>query len=237
MITTAMITSDPKAPQGVLGTLMWLSSPALPVGGFSFSQGLEQAVERGEVSSKETLCAWIRSCVEDGLMRWDLPLMRRLYEAACRDDDAEFSRLDALLLSGRGTKELCDEDRAMGSAMARLMKALDLWPDWAEGLRPGYASCFALCGARTLPQGGESCRMLLGAYLMSWAQNQASVAVKAVPLGQNSGQQALTSLIPFLEQAANQAMDADDSALGACLPALAILSSLHEIQYSRLFRS
>ncbi|MGN0908334.1 MAG: urease accessory protein UreF [Succinivibrio sp.] len=228
----------PELPaQGVLGTLMWLSSPALPVGGFSFSQGLEQAVERGVVSDRDSLCSWIRGCVEEGLLRWDLPLMKRLYGAACRGDAAMFASLDALLLSGRGTKELCDEDRAMGAALMRLMKALSLWPDWAAGMRPGYASCFAMCGAQSLPCSGQSCRMLLCAFLMSWAQNQAGVAVKAVPLGQNCGQQALASLIPFLEEAAARAMEIGDGEIGAALPALSILSSLHEVQYSRLFRS
>lgn len=205
-------------------------------GGFSFSQGLEQAVERGVVSGRESLCSWIRGCVEDGLLRWDLPLMRLMYEAACRGDASEFARLDVMLLSGRGTRELCYEDRAMGAALMRLMKALGLWPSWAEGMRPGYASCFALCGAQSLPQGRDSCRMMLCAYLMSWVQNQASVAMKAVPLGQNRGQQALTSLIPFLEEASFKAME-DEVEPGAALPALSILSSLHETQYSRLFRS
>lgn len=239
-ITSLSHTATPMAEgascQSSLGTLMWLSSPALPVGGFSFSQGLEQAVERGVVSGRESLCSWIRGCVEDGLLRWDLPLMKLMYEAACRGDASEFARLDAMLLSGRGTRELCDEDRAMGAALMRLMKALGLWPSWAEGMRPGYASCFALCGAQSLPHGSGSCRMMLCAYLMSWAQNQASVAVKAVPLGQNSGQQALASLIPFLEEASFKAMEGLGE-IGSALPALAILSALHEIQYSRLFRS
>ena len=237
MSTQAALMADAAPRHSFLGTLMWLSSPALPVGGFSFSQGLEQAVERGVVSGKESLCAWIKGCVEDGLLRWDLPLMRLMYDAACHADAPEFARLDARLLSGRGTRELCDEDRAMGAALMRLMKALGLWPSWASGMRPGYASCFALCGAQSLPQGGGSCRMMLCAYLMSWAQNQASVAVKAVPLGQNSGQQALASLIPFLEEAAARAMEVGESGIGAALPALSILSSLHEVQYSRLFRS
>lgn len=220
-----------------IATLMWLSSPALPVGGFSFSEGLEQAIERKVVKDGDSLRQCLEDAVRYGLMRWDLPLLKLLYRASCKEDRSEFERLDARLLSGRGTKELCEEDRATGSALIRLLKALDKFPSWADGLHPGYISALAICGAQTLPVCQESCQGLMLSFLMSWAQNQVSAAIKAVPLGQNRGQQVLVSLIQFFEDSVLQVMDRQDPPVGVSLPAHAILSSLHEVQYSRLFRS
>jgi len=223
-----------------LQTLLWLSSPALPVGAFAWSQGLEQCVERGLVSDLKSLEAHLEGVIREGLAYWDLPLLKRLYDAAVSEDAEAFAHWDCMALAGRETKELCEEEQALGAAFSRLLRSLELFPKWLENSPResfGYLAMFALAGAQSLERGPHAAAELLEAYAFSWAQNQVSVAVKAVPLGQTDGQRALRAAGAAISEAVAQALSLEDEDLGTSLPGLALMSALHERQYSRLFRS
>ncbi len=223
----------------VLNTCLWLSSPALPVGGFSWSQGLESAILSGKVHDYKSLYDYLLSMLDFSLKLWDLPLIVR-FTALCQNADGEgFVSLDKKLKAGRSTKELYEEECAMGRALKSLLLSLKLFPSWLDERGTyGYVSMFALAGFMRIKAFDKASLLsLLYAYSYGWAQNQASVACKAIPLGQTDAQRVLKDLGAALEKAAREALLLEDEDLGSALPGAFILSAAHENQYSRLFRS
>ena len=216
-----------------LTRLLQLASPALPVGAYSYSQGLEAAIEAKLVVDEASALAWIGDVLELNAARMEAPVFLRLHDAWTRDDAADAARWNALFLASRESAELRAETAQMGHSLARLFTELGHaheFGSWDEVAMPSAFAWWAVrCGVEASPA--------LVAYLWSWAENQVMAAVKAVPLGQSAGQRVLFSLGERIAQVVERARTVDDGALGGFAPALTILSAKHETQYSRLFRS
>jgi len=212
-----------------------LASPALPVGGFAYSQGLEQAVEDRWVSSMEQAYVWIRDVMVLSLARQELPLWLASHRAVVAQDWVALCAANDALYALRETAEFRLESIQMGHSMAKLFKQ---WPDGTALLKVTdlnwvYPSAHAALSAVS----GIDEQMALTAYLWSWVENQTIAAVKIIPLGQIDGQVLLHRLKSDIEQAMQIAMSMTPEDLGSAAVGLAIASARHESQYSRLFRS
>ena len=220
--------------------LLQLASPTLPVGAYTYSQGLEWAVESGLVRSEAEAAAWIGELLEWGLARFEAPLMAHQLAAWGAGDDGEVARLDADFLASRETAELRAETLQMGWSLVRLLAELEPFtclPGWRARLlaieAPAFPSAWSAAAAAWQIPAGQA----VAAYLWAWLENQVMAALKAVPLGQSAGQRLLATLgarIPALTQAA---LALPETAWSNYTPGLAIASSRHETQYTRLFRS
>ncbi|WP_336273510.1 urease accessory protein UreF [Vreelandella indica] len=224
--------------------LMQLVSPALPIGAFAFSQGLESAFELDWVRDEASLAEWLSGVLEDGLTRCELPVLARLHEAFNQADSSSIAAWDEWLSATRETAELAAEDSRLGASLKRLLGSLELLPndqqmpseDLLTPLLPpqaGYVTLFAY----TAHLRGVSVRQTLLGFAWAWLENQLAVACKALPLGHTAAQRVIEQLRPALVDAVNQALALEDDDLGPVLPGLALASALHETQYSRLFRS
>ena len=215
--------------------ILHLASPALPIGAFHFSQGLEYAVEAGWVKDEIDALDWIGGVARDAIATLDLPVLLRLHRACLLGDADSLQRWSRFLLAARETEELRAEDRHMGAALARILRELGAG-DSLSNQHPaelGYAAMFAVaCTRWNIPENEA-----LPAYAWTWAENQVLAAVKLVPLGQTAGQRILHSLVPLLERLATQALNIEDEDIGACAIMQGLASARHESQYTRLFRS
>ncbi|WP_426807913.1 urease accessory protein UreF [Pseudomonas sp. WOUb67] len=215
--------------------LLQLASPGLPVGGFTYSQGLEWAVEAGWVQGADGFSAWQREQVADTLACLDWPVLARLYHA-CQAENAEaFGHWSRFLLANRETAELRLEEQQRGAAFARLLDGWQLGqaPAWRASLeltQLGGMAWLAVHWAIPLRQ------LALG-YAFAWLEGAVMAGVKLVPFGQQAAQTLLRELSTGLPAALDQALALGDDQLGGGLPLLAIASSRHETQYTRLFRS
>jgi urease accessory protein len=218
--------------------LLQLASPALPVGAYSYSQGLESAVEAGIVRDAQGAGGWIAEVLELSVMRMEAPLLQRMVEAWRAGDAQAVHGWNALLLASRESAELRAETAQMGYSLVRLLFDIgEFEPHSLASLgaleEPTFAAAFAFAAAawEIAPEAA------LLAYLWSWVENQVMAAVKAVPLGQTDGQRLLYRIGGGLGEIAARAAALEDDDLGNYAPGLALLSSRHETQYSRLFRS
>ena len=211
--------------------LLHLASPALPIGAFHFSQGLEQAVERGWVRDERSARDWICGIAEGALATLDLPILGRLHDSWRRGDSVSAQRWDSVLIASRETEELRAEDRHMGAALMKILR--EIAPELSSPACQSYAAGFALAGHHWKVAVHE----VLQAYAWAWAENQVLAAVKLVPLGQSSGQRILHALIPRLEQLTERALRMTDEEIGYSGVMQSIASARHESQYTRLFRS
>ena len=212
-----------------------LASPALPVGGFAYSQGLEQAVEDGWVAGVEGAFIWIRDAMVLGLARQELPLWLACHRASLQGDWDAVRDLNDRMLALRETAEFRLESIQMGHSMAKLFGQ---WPGGGAllalaDLRWVYPAANAALAAIS----GVDARMGLTAYLWAWVESQALAAVKIVPLGQVDGQVLLHRLKSEIARAIAIASSLGPDEAGSGAFGLAIASSRHESQYSRLFRS
>ena len=217
--------------------LMWLASPALPVGGFSYSEGLEAAVDRGEVTTESMAADWLDDQLHLSLARGDLAVIAQAIPAWRQDKQARIRQLNDWVLQTRETSELRAQTEQMG-------RSLLAWLGNHDGanaghiqtcaeLPPTYPVAFALAASQT-DAGVRDCLL---AYAFGWAENMVQAALKSVPLGQSSGQRILARLSQRIPPAVELAAGLADDDRQAFSPMLAILSSQHETQYSRLFRS
>lgn len=220
--------------QSPLLRLLHIASPALPIGGFHFSQGLEFAVERGAVTNEAEALEWIQGIAEHAIATLDLPILARLRAAFLRDDLAQVQYWNARLLASRETVELREEDRHMGRAFARILMELEIGSQWPmQTVDVSYAAMFAkVCAAWGIDE-----RAMLQTYAWTWVENQTLAAVKLVPLGQMAGQRILHALIPKIESFASRAQLLPDEEIGTSALMQSIASAQHEGQYTRLFRS
>lgn len=227
------IDSAPGADLALLG-LMQLTSPALPIGAFAWSQGLESAFELGWVTNEAELGHWLDGVLDDGLSRCELPLLARLQTAWADGDRQSICDWNDWLHATRETAELSDEDSRLGAALVRLLGSLDLLPaDRLMPEEPGYVTVFAwVAHRRNVPV-----RQTLLGFAWAWLENQLAVACKALPLGHTAAQRLNEQLRPSLVKAIDAALARADDELGPILPGLALASAQHETQYSRLFRS
>ena len=215
--------------------LLQLASPGLPVGGFTYSQGLEWAVEAGWVKDPKGFAAWQREQLHDTLGHLDWPLLARLYRACQADDADAFAHWSLFLLASRETAEQRLEERQRGSALARLLDGWQLAqaPAWRASLELSQLGGMAWLGAHwSIPL-----RQLALGHGFAWLEGAVMAGVKLVPFGQQAAQTLLRDLGEELPAVLDHALALDDDQLGGGLPLLAIASSRHETQYTRLFRS
>lgn len=222
-----------------LARLLQLASPALPVGAYTYSQGLEWAVESGIVGDETTAGRWIADLLQQGIGRYEAPLVAALLHAWAAADEPTINRLNADFLASRETAELRAETVQMGFSMRRLL--CDLRDDSLGRIAtlvetlPEVAFPTVWSGIAAAWQIAPEAAVT--AYLWSWAENQVMAALKAVPLGQAAGQRLLAELGGQIPAIAAKAHSLPESAWSNFTPAFAIASALHETQYSRLFRS
>jgi len=219
--------------------LMWLASPALPVGGFSYSEGLEAAVDAGLVSDEAGAAAWLRQQLELSLARSELPLAAEAH-AAWGAHDAP--RIGALQDWYRSTRENA-EQRRQGEQMGRALLDWLRNSDWSADPRvaalaalrpaPGWPIAFALA---TVLAGADREDAAL-ALAFGWAENMVQAATKSVPLGQAAAQRILAALAAAIPDAVQAALALPPDRRQCYAPMLAILGARHEAQYTRLFRS
>jgi urease accessory protein len=233
-MTTTTATSLTDA--GLLG-LVWLASPALPVGGFSYSEGLEAAVEADLVTDEATAADWIVDQLHLTLSRSDLAVIAQAIEAWRAGDETRVAQLDAWVLQTRETNELRQQTGQMGRSMMELLRTVRPEdPSTSQGRTGGdwtYPIAFAHAASAT----GAPTRACLLCFAFGWAENMAQAAIKSIPLGQSSGQRILARLASEIPAAVDHALGLSDDARQAFSPMFAILSARHETQYSRLFRS
>ncbi|NEO26917.1 MAG: urease accessory protein UreF [Kamptonema sp. SIO4C4] len=216
--------------------LLQLASPALPVGAYSYSEGLESLVEQKKLDNLQTLCSWLERELCYGAIRLETALLLRAYHTTQDKDWATLSRWNAWLSATRETQELREQSWQMGSALLRLLVGLEsqFSPIVAAVGRPcNFAIAFGLAAATWNIPPQET----VAAYLHSWASNLMNAGVKLIPLGQTAGQQGLSELYPVILQATETILQLEDEDLESCGWGLALASISHETQYSRLFRS
>jgi urease accessory protein len=213
--------------------LLQLASPALPVGGYSYSQGLEAALEDGLVVDAASAQAWIARHLTEVMASWDAPLFWRMLQAHAVRDDAALAYWSECYLASRDTFEFRAETVQMGYSLARLLAELGVADPFPKGMEVSFPAAFA-CAVDSL---GIPHEEALLAMLFAWLENQVLVCVKSVPLGQVAGQRMLLALHPLLERAALQARSVADEALSNWSPGLSMLSMRHEVQHGRLYRS
>jgi urease accessory protein len=213
--------------------LLQFASPALPIGGYSYSQGLEAALDEGLVHDAASARDWIVRGLHEVMAQWDAPLFWRLLQAFAARDDAAIRLWSECFLASRDTAELRAETVQMGYSLSRLIAELGVADVGVLGNEASLPAAFA-CAADALdiPH-----REALLALLFSWAENQVLVCVKSVPLGQVAGQRLLLSLRPEIETAAAAVRALEDAGLSNWTPGLSMLSMRHEVQHGRLYRS
>lgn len=218
-----------------LTRLLQLTSPGLPIGAFAYSQGLEQAVASGWVTGENDARDWVLGLLAHAFATLDLPVLARLFEAWRGGDEAVVARWSGWLLACRPTHEAREEDRQLGAALARTLRALDVPGAAAWAARPDvtHAAMFGLAAAHF----GIPLPAVLGGFAFSWAETLTSAAVRLVPLGQSAGQRILVAAGDAVPAAVAEALELADDDLGAAAPGQAIASAWHETLYSRLFRS
>jgi urease accessory protein len=222
-----------RAGQGALLRLLWLVSPALPIGAYAYSRGLEYAVEAGWATDSDSVAAWVEGVLERQIATLDAPVLARLHDAYRVDDARAVQRWSDFLRASRETAEMALEDRQLGLSLAKVLREAGV--PGARAVDPActYVQMFALaCVAY-----GVSRADAVLALLFTFAEGQVISASKLVPLGQSASQRALARLLAVVEPLAQRALVLADDELGTTTPGLALASMLHETQYTRLFRS
>lgn len=218
--------------------LLRLASPQLPIGGYSYSQGLEMAVEQALVSDPPSAGRWIGDQLLLNLARFEAPLLLAHCTAAAQDNWAQLLQLSQEHRASRETRELYQESRQMGYSLQQLLNGLPELDRLARAFlaqlpEPHLALGWALAARawQISPQDA------LAAWLWSWLENQLAVLMKTLPLGQQAAQRLTSELLPLLQQAQQQATAIDPEHYGSAAFGLSLASMAHERQYSRLFRS
>jgi urease accessory protein len=217
--------------------LMWLASPALPIGGFSYSECLEAAVDTARAATESEASIWLIDQLHMTLARSELPAVAQAIDAWRADDQPRIAELNAWVLQTRESAELRAQTEQMGKSLLEWLKnhttATPAQIALLAAQEPTYPIAFALAASATQAPVRE-CQL---AFAFGWAENMMQAAIKAVPLGQSAGQRILSALTAEIPSAVDYALGVSDDTRQAFSPMLAILSSQHEVQYSRLFRS
>lgn len=225
--------------------LLQLSSPALPIGAYAYSQGLEFAIENQWVVDADSLAEWLQGVLRQNMVSLDLPILQRSYLGWRSSSLDEVEYWNQVLNATRESYELQLEDRQLAMALKRVLWSWGLEMDLVRNaivsavdsdgqkIRWNYVSMFALAGVlldidyNALAQG----------FVWSWLENQVAVATKAVPIGQSDGLRVVEALLPVIPDFIARSGTVQDDDIGALAPMFALGSCLHETQYSRLFRS
>jgi urease accessory protein len=225
---------DPLA----LVRLLQLASPTLPIGAYSYSQGLEWCVDEGTIRDAASAQAWIGDLLVQVQAAGEAPVLWRLCATAARGDWDDFDRWHAWFRASRESSELRAETLQMGSSLARLLGDLDIL-DANARVALARAAPVALPAAYALAARAMAVPTpdAVTAYLWSWLENQVLAAMKTIPLGQVAGQKMLLALGAAIPAVVAGAQLVPDDDITSFAPGLAIASARHEVQYSRLFRS
>ena len=226
------------AAPGSAWALLRLASPQLPIGGYSYSQGLEMAVENGWVNDSDSARRWLEDQLLLNLARFEAPLLLAHCEAAAQDDWPRLLQLAAEHRASRETRELQLESRQMGYSLTQLLDGL---PELDQPARdclaaadePGLALAWALAARAWQITPADA----VTAWLWGWLENQLAVLMKTLPLGQQAAQRLTSQLLPALSQAQRDASELPERDWGSAPFGLVLTNMAHERQYSRLFRS
>jgi urease accessory protein len=217
--------------------LMWLASPALPIGGFSYSECLEAAVDTARITNESEATEWLLDQLHLQLARADLAVLAQAVPAWQQGDPERIAKLNAWVLQTRESSELRAQTEQMGRSLLEWLRnhttAAPQQIELLADMQPTYPLAFALAASAT--QAGL--RDCLLSYAFGWAENMVQAAIKSVPLGQSAGQRILSALTNEIPAAIDLALSLPNDERQAFSPMLAILSAQHETQYSRLFRS
>jgi urease accessory protein len=218
--------------------LAWLS-PAYPIGAFSYSHGIETAVEEGFIKDRASLVTWLETVLTDGTGRVDGALFAAAWRAARAGDWPAFDAIAERAAAWRGTSEMALESRQQGGSF--LSTTRNAWPHptlTATHERLGGELALPVAVALAAAAHGISVEAALGGYLHAFTANLISAAVRTVPLGQSDGQLALATLEGAVRRTAEAALAVGDlDEVGTATPLLDWCSLRHETQYTRLFRS
>lgn len=209
--------------------LLQLISPSLPVGAFSYSQGIEWAVEAGWVATPATLQQWLAEQLSGTMAQQELPLLLQLYRAYASNDKQAADYWSHRAIAFRETAELRDEERKRGRAMALVLAAV------SGGEIPNH--CQSAAFASYCVQQNIAVDLALYGFAYGWLDNQIMAGIKLVPLGQTDGQRILNALLDDIASGVEHALTVEADDIGYSSPALAMASSWHETQYCRLYRS
>ena len=201
--------------ESALLRLLQLSSAALPVGGYSFSQGLEAAAEEGWLRNREEINAWLSLQLSEGHAKVDLPLLLRQMDAAQRRNADDLRRWNAWVLACRDTTELRSAEIAMGEALLRLAPPLNIEVPWQAQGETAFISVFAMVATHWRIEPQLACH----GYLWSWLENQVAAATRLTALGQTAAQQLLDTVMGELPGIVNKAGQLADEEIGSSLPA------------------
>ncbi len=234
--------TEPLADEGVLKLGLWLS-PAFPVGGFTYSHGLEWAIEDGSVTSAATLEAWLRDILLHGAGRSDAILFAAAWRAVRASDAARLGDVVELANALQPTRERHLEASAQGAAFAKAIG--DTWAtaemaDLVAGLGARFGTVpwtYAVAVGFAAGCHRLALRPALAAFLQGFAANVVSAGVRAIPLGQTDGLRIVARLAPVLLATCDEALAADLDDVGGAAVRADIASMRHETQYTRLFRS
>ena len=215
--------------------LLQLCSSALPIGGFTYSQGLEWTVECQWVNSEDDLRQWLLDLIKTNLQQLEIPIFVRMTRACQDSDELALKRWSDILLAYRETSELRREENNRGRAMTRLLVDLDM--DIAIDFQPILAKTQTAGFALAANQWAIPINTAAHGFAWAWLENLVISGVKLIPLGQVSGQRILCDLVEPLSAAVAQGLIISDDEIGSSSPALAYASARHETQYTRLFRS
>ncbi len=226
---------EPRSNSLSLLRLCQLVSPALPIGAYHFSQGLEYAVHAEWIHDEQDTGDWILGIAHNAVGTLDLPVLIRLHAAWMNDDSVSVERWSRFLIASRETVELRAEERHMGKALAKVLVELQVEgaQKWIARDYTSYIAMFALAAVQWSIDRSSAAH----AYLWAWAENQVLAALKLLPIGQSAGQRILNRIVPTIPNIVQQALNADDDDIGIATPLHGMASIRHETQYSRLFRS
>ena len=217
-----------------LHRLFQIISPSLPIGGYSYSQGIEWAVETGWIKTEQEVKCWLQGLIETTMRYQELPVLIRFMQAWSCSDDAALSKWNEWLIASRETRELREEEKNRARAFSKVILSLDETANAVEHqLIQSQLACFSYACHRWQIEKGQAC----SGFAWSWLENLVLSAVKIIPLGQTAGQRLMFELSESLPGIIQQALLLDDDDLGCSSLALSIASTRHETQYSRLFRS
>jgi len=218
--------------------LLHLASPALPIGAFSYSQGLEGAVDAKLIHDAASAQAWIQSGLEHVLATNELPMLALLYRDWESGNYSQVNRSNTWFLASRESFELRRETEQMGWSLAQLALTLQ-WHD--ETRQSALRSIKPICLPTAFAYAAGSLRIDLEscvtAYAFSWIENQVAAALKTVPLGQSAGQIILFAMHTLIPPVVLHAIETGPDQISTFAPHLGIISARHANQYSRLFRS
>jgi urease accessory protein len=216
-------------------SLLQLTSPALPVGAYSYSEGLESLVEGHWITNETQLQQWIVASMTTGSIGLEAAILLRAQRTGIAQDFAQLTYWNNWLSASRETAEIQKQNWQMGRSLLKLLG--DLYGPTALPILDSEECNFAIAFALAAVLGGIDERTTLLGYLYSWASNIVSAGIKLIPLGQTAGQRLIMDLQGPISENLERIMLLSDDRLYSCSWGLALASMAHETQYSRLFRS